>query len=93
MLVENDYGFDWEDIEDIACGNDTSMVAEESGISQLRKIAKAPYKVLDAPYLEDNFYLNLVDWSQQNVLGVGLRDSVYIWSAQNSQVKKLCQSS
>ena len=27
-----------------------------------RKIAKVPFKVLDAPALEDDFYLNLVDW-------------------------------
>jgi cell division cycle 20-like protein 1, cofactor of APC complex len=29
-----------------------------------RKIAEKPYKVLDAPALSDDFYLNLVDWSQ-----------------------------
>lgn len=28
-----------------------------------RKIAERPYKVLDAPALSDDFYLNLVDWS------------------------------
>lgn len=28
-----------------------------------RKIAKSPFKVLDAPLLQDDFYLNLVDWS------------------------------
>lgn len=28
-----------------------------------RKIAERPYKVLDAPNLSDDFYLNLVDWS------------------------------
>ena len=27
-----------------------------------RKIAKVPFKVLDAPSLQDDFYLNLVDW-------------------------------
>ncbi|CAG8549524.1 4862_t:CDS:2 [Ambispora gerdemannii] len=37
-----------------------------------RYISKFPYKVLDAPELQDDFYLNLVDWSSTNVLGVGL---------------------
>lgn len=46
-----------------------------------RKIAKVPFKVLDAPQLQDDFYLNLVDWSSSNVLAVGLSGSVYIWSA------------
>jgi len=36
----------------------------------------APYKVLDAPSLEDDFYLSLLDWSQQNILGVGLANSI-----------------
>ncbi|RIB22307.1 hypothetical protein C2G38_1007703 [Gigaspora rosea] len=37
-----------------------------------RYISRTPYKVLDAPDLQDDFYLNLVDWSSTNVLGVGL---------------------
>ena len=30
------------------------------------------YQVLDAPALQDDFYLNLVDWSLNNTLAVGL---------------------
>jgi cell division cycle 20-like protein 1 (cofactor of APC complex) len=55
-----------------------------------RKIAKVPFKVLDAPALQDDFYLNLVDWSSQNVLAVGLGSSVYLWSACTSKVTRLC---
>ena len=43
-------------------------------------------QVLDAPSLQDDFYLNLVDWSSQNVLAVGLGTSVYLWNASNSKV-------
>lgn len=42
--------------------------------------------MLDAPELQDDFYLNLVDWSAQNVLAVGLGSCVYLWSACTSQV-------
>ncbi|GBG26399.1 Guanine nucleotide-binding protein subunit beta-1 [Hondaea fermentalgiana] len=55
-----------------------------------RKIPKTPFKVLDAPALQDDFYLNLVDWSSQNVLAVGLGSCVYLWSACTSKVTKLC---
>lgn len=55
-----------------------------------RKISKLPFKVLDAPELADDFYLNLVDWSSQNVLSVGLGTCVYLWSACTSQVTRLC---
>ena len=45
---------------------------------QPRAVSKVPYKVLDAPELADDFYLNLVDWGSANVLGVGLKSSVYM---------------
>jgi len=59
----------------------------------LRKIPRLPYKVLDAPELQDDFYLNLVDWSYSNVLTVGLSASVYMWNACTSQVTRLCDLS
>jgi cell division cycle 20-like protein 1 (cofactor of APC complex) len=64
-----------------------------------RALSKVPFKVLDAPDLavstpkidvQDDFYLNLVDWSSTNTLAVGLASCVYLWSAQNSSVTKLC---
>ena len=54
-----------------------------------RKIPKVPFKVLDAPALQDDFYLNLVDWSSQNILAVGLGSCVYLWSACTSKVTKV----
>lgn len=56
-----------------------------------RRVSKLPYKVLDAPGLQDDFYLNLVDWSSTNVLAVGLMGAVYIWNADNGRVQKLCE--
>ncbi|NWI53977.1 FZR1 protein, partial [Calyptomena viridis] len=58
-----------------------------------RKISKIPFKVLDAPELQDDFYLNLVDWSSTNILSVGLGTCVYLWSACTSQVTRLCDLS
>ncbi|KAH6817046.1 FIZZY-related 2 [Perilla frutescens var. frutescens] len=55
-----------------------------------RKFPSSPYKVLDAPALQDDFYMNLVDWSSRNVLAVGLGNSVYLWHASSNKVEKLC---
>jgi len=55
-----------------------------------RKINKLPVKVLDAPSLQDDYYLNLLDWGSKNYLAVGLSFSVYLWNAANSKVTKLC---
>ncbi|KAJ7964533.1 FIZZY-related 2 [Quillaja saponaria] len=75
-----------------------SILRQDSGFSSEsstppkppRNVPKTPHKVLDAPSLQDDFYLNLVDWSSQNVLAVGLGTCVYLWSASNSKVTKLC---
>eukprot|EP00457_Paulinella_chromatophora_P002951 gb/GEZN01002956.1/.p1 GENE.gb/GEZN01002956.1/~~gb/GEZN01002956.1/.p1 ORF type:complete len:596 (-),score=32.86 gb/GEZN01002956.1/:363-2150(-) len=55
-----------------------------------RKISKTPFKILDAPQLRDDFYLNLVDWSSQNILAVALGARVYLWSPCTGNVSKLC---
>lgn len=54
-----------------------------------RAVNKVPYKVLDAPLLADDFYLNLVDWGSQNVLAVGLGADVYLWNAETGKVETL----
>ncbi|KAM7525670.1 hypothetical protein LguiA_015572 [Lonicera macranthoides] len=61
-----------------------------SPVKAPRKVSRSPYKVLDAPALQDDFYLNLVDWSSHNVLAVGLGNCVYLWNACSSKVTKLC---
>jgi cell division cycle 20-like protein 1 (cofactor of APC complex) len=55
-----------------------------------RKISKIPFKVLEAPAIQDDFYLNLVDWSSLGVLAVGLSNSIYLWHAHTGNVSKLC---
>lgn len=54
-------------------------------------MSKVPYKVLDAPELADDFYLNLVDWGTSNILGVGLGKCVYMWNSDSGKVTKLCE--
>ena len=75
LKINHGCGFDWD--EDAM--NDNQGISPEG--AKTRKINKVPFKVLDAPRLQDDFYLNLVDWSAQNVLAVGLNRAVYIWSA------------
>ena len=56
-----------------------------------RKIASTPFKVLDAPNLQDDYYLNVVDWSNNYNLAVGLGQALYIWNYHTNQVKKLTE--
>lgn len=70
-------------------GDDSIATSLASPSRMLRKIPRAPFKVLDAPALADDYYLNLVDWSAQNTLAVGLGTCVYLWSACTSKVTRL----
>lgn len=56
-----------------------------------REVNKVPYKVLDAPELADDFYLNLVDWGASGVLAVGLGETVYLWNSETGKVEQLCK--
>lgn len=56
----------------------------------IRHINTTAIKILDAPELQDDFYLNLVDWGTNDCLAVGLGTCVYLWNANTSRVTKLC---
>lgn len=55
-----------------------------------RHISPTAIKILDAPELQDDFYLNLVDWGINDCLAVGLGSCVYLWNSNTSRVTKLC---
>ncbi|XP_063932465.1 anaphase-promoting complex subunit cdc20-like [Zophobas morio] len=55
-----------------------------------RKIPQTADKILDAPELLDDYYLNLLSWNQStNILSVALGCSVYLWDASNGGIAKL----
>jgi cell division cycle protein 20 (cofactor of APC complex) len=58
-----------------------------------RRIATAPERVLDAPGLIDDYYLNLLDWSSGNQVAIGLERNVYVWSADEGSVSCLLEAS
>jgi cell division cycle protein 20 (cofactor of APC complex) len=55
-----------------------------------RYIPQAPEKILDAPELMDDYYLNLLDWSSTNILAVALGQTVYLWNAASGNIEELC---
>lgn len=58
-----------------------------------RRIATGPERVLDAPGLIDDYYLNLLDWSSSNQVAIGLERNVYVWSADEGSVSCLLETS
>lgn len=57
-----------------------------------RKIAKVPYRVLDAPSLADDFYYDLIDWSSTDMLAVALGKSIFLTNNSTGEVFHLCDT-
>ena len=52
-----------------------------------RHIPQAPDRILDAPDIVNDYYLNLLDWSSNNHLAVALGPHIYLWNAANGIVR------
>lgn len=70
-----------------------SLYAAGAGGAKPRRAARAvpqqPERILDAPELMDDYYLNLLDWGSSNTVAVALNQSVYLWSASSGACEEL----
>ena len=50
-------------------------------------IASDPEKILDAPNLKDDYYLNLIEWGENGIISVSLGSNLYLLlqNGENSQ--------
>ncbi|KAL7387210.1 hypothetical protein ABVT39_019971 [Epinephelus coioides] len=60
-----------------------------ASVKKTRYIPSTPDRILDAPELRNDFYLDLLDWSSRNVLAVALHNSVYLWDATQGDITLL----
>ena len=70
-------------------GNGLTTSSGGSSSSKVRKIPTQPERVLDAPGMIDDFYLNLISWSSLNIVAVALGESTYTWRADTGSVTHL----
>ncbi|KAM6919258.1 cell division cycle protein 20 homolog [Xenentodon cancila] len=66
-----------------------SQASTPASVKKGRYISSTPDRILDAPDLRNDFYLNLLDWSSRNVLAVALHNSVYLWDATQGEITLL----
>jgi cell division cycle 20, cofactor of APC complex len=60
-----------------------------SGGHYHRAVPQTAERVLDAPDLLDDYYLNLLDWSSTNTVAVALGPAVFLWNATTGSVEEL----
>ncbi|CRK91120.1 CLUMA_CG004808, isoform A [Clunio marinus] len=66
-----------------------SVKTPSSSKSGTRFIPTNPERILDAPDILNDYYLNLLDWSSANIVTVALGTSVYLWNAESGNVEIL----
>ncbi|WFD27911.1 WD repeat-containing protein slp1 [Malassezia nana] len=54
-----------------------------------RRIPTAPERVLDAPAIVPDFYVNLLHWSSQNMIAIALQSAVYAWNSDTGETQML----
>nr|XP_014096792.2 cell division cycle protein 20 homolog [Bactrocera oleae] len=48
-------------------------------------------RILDAPDIINDYYLNLMDWSADNIVTVALGNAVYLWNAVTGNIDQLVE--
>lgn len=62
------------------------MTSSRSSRIENRHIDTSPHRILDAPGMLDDYYLNLLDWSSTNLVIIGLGESVYGYNVDDKTV-------
>lgn len=56
---------------------------------KFRAVPSQPERILDAPDLVDDYYLNLMDWGSTNSVAIALSQTVYLWNASGGDIQQL----
>ncbi|ETL84853.1 hypothetical protein L917_15447 [Phytophthora nicotianae] len=52
-------------------------------------LPSVPVHILDAPDFRDDFYLNLMDWGEKNILAIGLNQNVYLYIPTTEEIQTI----
>jgi len=74
--------------DDFAIGTHSVSGFSPNG-SRNRVLPTAPSRILDAPDLLDDYYLNLLHWGNNNIIAIALHQSVYLWHAEDGKIDRL----
>lgn len=80
-------------IQPPSSGRSFSTSRKPKIVKDIRKVPAEPEKILDAPDVMDDFYINPLAWSIRNQLAIGLGGQVYLWNADDGSVLSLTELS
>ena len=67
----------------------TPNVIDKSKRSIHANLPLAASKIMDAPDLMDDYYLNLVHWGKSNKIAIALKQTVYLWNAATGDIEQI----
>ena len=67
----------------------SANVSDARPTKKFRAVPQQPDRILDAPDLVDDYYLNLLDWGSSNSVAVALNQTVYLWNAGSGDIQQL----
>lgn len=70
---------------------DSHFYAQNNCRSEYRHLPTQADKILDAPEIVDDYYLNLLSWSDSNLLAVALKNKLYLWNGKDGSVNQLLE--
>lgn len=63
--------------------------SNKSGFTCFHRMRTTPQRIFVTPNLKHDFYLNLMSWSEKNILAVALGDSVFLLNCSNNDFQML----
>jgi cell division cycle protein 20 (cofactor of APC complex) len=57
----------------------------------IRRVKSSPLRVLEAPGLVDDYYLNLISWSAKNIVAIALSTSVWLFNYSFQEAQQLLE--
>eukprot|EP01018_Ginkgo_biloba_P032864 Gb_04004 [translate_table: standard] len=57
-----------------------------------RHVPQSAERILDAPDMVDDYYLNLLDWSCNDVVAIALGSTAYLWDAESGKIEQIMQA-
>jgi len=58
--------------------------------TSIRYVETSVDKILDAPCVEQDFNINILDWGENNIIAVALANQIFLWNAETSAINELC---
>ncbi|KAL8199706.1 hypothetical protein R6Q57_013274 [Mikania cordata] len=69
--------------------NNCSSFQQSEPVKSRRYIPQTSERTLDAPDLQDDYYLNLLDWGGNNVVAIALAYTLYLWDATDGKTSEI----